>query len=229
MPLLRGAMFKNLPVEAVAAISQACAWRRFAAGERILFRDDPGRDVLFVQGGRVRATTLSGDGREVIMREIGEGYAIGDYAAIDGLPRSADVMALEETLVARLPAAQFLRLLNEHPEFMEAELRSLTGVIRALTERVHELATLSVQQRIQMYLLRQARGGAGPRVEVSSLPTAADIAAELATRREAVSREFARLARRGVLRRGRRAAVIDVPALRAELERLKRRSDSPGG
>ena len=89
--------------------------------------------------------------------DIRAGQWFGDFAAIDGSSRSADVIALEDTLAATLTPALFLRLLHEHPSVCDCMLRRLVGCVRDLTERIYDFSTLGVQNRVHAELLRLAR------------------------------------------------------------------------
>jgi CRP-like cAMP-binding protein len=135
---------------------------------------------------------------------------------VDGGPRTSDVVALVESTLAVLPAAAFMALLREHPAMHERYLRELTGLIRLLTARVGELSTMAVPHRVQAELLRLARrgGGAAGIGMIASAPTHAEIADQIGTTREQVTREFSALARRGLLRKqGDALVVTDLDAL----------------
>jgi len=91
--------------------------------------------------------------------------------------------------------------------------------VRLLSERVIELSTLGVQNRIHAELLRIARqaGQPGNRVRIDPAPKHADIASQVSTYREQVTREFSALARQGLLEKDGTALVLtDV----ARLERI---------
>jgi CRP-like cAMP-binding protein len=130
------ALLEGLPAERLEAIARECAWRNFAADQRIISRDAPDRDLYFVVSGRVRVTTYSAAGRQVTFRDFGPGTHLGEVAAIDGLPRSADVVALESSLLASMAPAAFQRLLRDEPVLAERLLRDFAGLVRRLSDRV---------------------------------------------------------------------------------------------
>ena len=214
VPLLEG-----LPAGRLEALARECAWRRCAPGQQIISREADDRDLYFIVAGRVRVTTYSAGGREVSFRDLGAGDCFGEVAAIDGKPRSADVIALESTLVAALPPAAFWRLAREEPLVAQRMLLRLADSVRGLSERVIDLSTLDVQNRIYGELLRLAReaGVAGNTARIDPAPKHADLAARVSTYREQVTRELSALVKTGILERGDHALVIrDV----ARLERL---------
>src|SRR5690349_15679605 len=81
------------------AIERRCAWRRWREGEQIIDRETLSNEVYFVVSGRVRVVDYDETGRrEIIFDEIGPGGLFGELAALDGEPRSANIVASEETV-----------------------------------------------------------------------------------------------------------------------------------
>ncbi|MGH8682305.1 MAG: Crp/Fnr family transcriptional regulator [Burkholderiales bacterium] len=217
--LRRISLLAGLSAASLEALARECAWRNFAAGQGIISRNANDRDVYLIVSGRVRVTTYSIAGRQVTFRDLEAGDLFGDVAAIDGMPRSADVVALESTLIASLAPAAFWRLLREQPDVAERALRGLAGLVRRLSERVIDLSTLGVQNRIHSDLLRRARqaGVSGNTARIDPAPKHADIASQVSTYREQVTRELSALAKAGVL--GREDGALVIRDL-ARLERL---------
>jgi len=213
------ALLEGLAPGRLDALARECAWRRCAPEQQIISREADDRDLYLIVAGRVRVTTYSAGGRQVTFRDIGAGDYFGEVAAIDGQPRSADVIALESTLVASMPPAVFWRLAREEPLVAERMLLRLASLVRGLSERVIDLSTLGVQHRIYAELLRLAHeaGVAGNAARIEPAPKHADIASRVSTYREQVTRELSALVKLGILERGEHALVIcDV----ARLERL---------
>lgn len=175
--------------------------------------------MYLIVSGQVRVTAFSAAGRQVTFGDMHAGEWFGDFAAIDGLSRSADVLAVEETLVASMKPAVYRRLLQEHPAVCDRMLRRLVSSIRELTERVFDFSTLGVQNRVHAELLRLARqaGVKGNTARIDPAPKHTDIAGQISTYREQVTRELSAMAKQGLLQRSGSALVIpDV----ARLERI---------
>ncbi len=218
------ALLEGLSPERLEALARDCAWRNFKAGQRIISRADPGRDLYFIVSGRVRVTTYSAAGRQVTFRDYDAGEHFGEVAAIDGMARSADVVGLEPGLLASLPASTLQRLLREEPALAERLLRDLARLVRRLSERVIDLSTLGVPQRLHAEVLRLAHqaGVKGNRARIDPSPKHADLAGKVSTYREQVTRELSLLARRGVLGKdGRALVVLDVARLQKMVEEVK--------
>ena len=212
-------LLASIPEDRIAALDDRCRWRSFEPDEVILNLDDKTTDIYFIARGEVRVTVFSQTGRTVIMRDLKSGDHFGEYAAIDGEPRSASIVAMNRTVVAQMSTVTFQDLLAEYPEISLEVMTAMAGAIRTLNERVVEFSTLGVRNRIHAELLRLAR--AGRIVEgtgrISPPPTHAEIASRISTHREAVTRELKQLENQALLERTRGAFVIkDL----VELERM---------
>jgi CRP-like cAMP-binding protein len=208
----------GLPAQRLDAISRQCAWRHYEAGQRLVAREAEDRDLHMIVAGSVRVTTYSSAGREISFRDLLEGTSYGELSALDGRPRSADVVALSTTLIASLPPASFLALLREEWSVNERVLLRLADLVRRLTDRVLDLSTLSVQRRIYDELLRLARaaGVARNRARIDPAPKHAEMASLVSTYREQITRELSALVKAGVLAKDGGALVVQ------DFERLQR-------
>ena len=209
--------FRGLPAADLEAVAQRCRWRRYGAGQQVVGHQEESRDVFFVVSGRVRVTLFSVSGKEVTFRDLNAGEMFGELAAIDGQPRSASVIALTDSLIASLSGEAFWQVLREQPEVAAVTLKRLVANVRALSERVFEFSTLTVNNRIQAELLRLAYAHLQDEnyAVIAPAPTHAEIASRVSTHREAVTREISRLAQVGVIeRRTGTLVVLDVARLR---------------
>ena len=212
-------IFRDLPQAERDRLAARFRWSRYGANEQIISHQDHSTDVFLVLQGEVRVVIYSLAGKEVTFRDIKEGQYFGELAAIDGLPRSASIFALRESVIASMSADMFWEVLRIYPEATARLLKDLAGSVRALTDRVFEFTALAVNNRIHAELLRLALDHmTGENIaEIRPAPTHADIASRISTHREAVTRELGRLARAGIVRRRTGALVIE------DVERLKRR------
>ncbi len=222
--LARQELFRDLPPRALDALAGLCTWRGYARDQQVIGQESGGNDVHFVVAGRVRVTIFAASGQEVAFRDLGAGKSFGELSAIDGGARSASVVALEPAWLASLPRERFWSVLREYPAVTEQLLRQLASLVRNLTERVVDYSTLGVRNRIQAELVRMAReaGVAQNRATLAPIPRHVDIASRVSTNREAVAREFAELARKGLVERRRGAIVVlDVKRLAAMVDDVR--------
>jgi len=214
----------ELSAERLTAVEQACRYKRFAAQEQIVDRDSATTDVFFVVRGSVRVVNYSILGREIAFDEVSESNYFGELSALDGQPRSASVMALEDTLILALPRSLFLNLLSEHPNIALQVMMRLAKIVRTADERIMDLSTLAAHNRVHAELLRQARihivDGGSARIE--PVPVHSDIASRVSTTRETVARVLNDLARRGIVERTKDALLIhDLGRLRNMVQEVR--------
>ena len=106
-------IFSALPPNSLNAVHRRCSWRRYEQGEPIVDYLDASDNVFFVTTGEVCVTIYSLAGKAVSFRNLGTGDIFGEYAAIDGEPRSASVEARTSCLIASMPAKEFRKLLKK--------------------------------------------------------------------------------------------------------------------
>jgi len=212
-------LFEGLSSARLDALAQACRWRSLPAGRSLVQRAKLETDVHFVIDGQLRVTIFALSGRQLIFREVSAGGHFGEIAAIDGAPRSADVMTLRPSVVATLDATNFLALVHEEPLVADRVMRGLCHLVREVSERVIDLSTLGVQNRVHAELLRLAReaGCADNRARIDPAPTHAEMASRISTNREQVTRELNALQTRGLLAKEGRGWVLGDVALLAQM------------
>lgn len=211
-------LFRGLDETAIRDVESLLVVRKYAAGKSIIATDEANTDIFFMISGRAQAKRFAPDGHEVVYLDIPEGSYFGEFAAIDGQIRSADVIAVTNADVARLRAEQFQALIIKYPVIGINLSRELVRKLRNLTARVFEFTVYPVPIRIRKAILRMAEQAHRPggRCLIRPAPTHYEIAALTATHREAVTRELAHLASVGILKTGRQMIeVLDLPKLAA--------------
>jgi CRP-like cAMP-binding protein len=211
-------LFEDLSEAELTKIARSCVTRSYERGAQVYGEHDQATDVFFILEGTVRINSTSTEGREIIFSDLGVGHMFGEFAAIDGLPRSATVMALTDCVLASMPAPRFFELLKENGTVSTRLIQLLVTKIRAATERVFEVSALAIRERVRRELLRMAAEGArtGRSVVISPAPTHYDLAARIGSHREAVTRELNRLAEEKVVEISRRQIrIVDIRLLQS--------------
>lgn len=214
-PFATVALFAELEPAERAEIARRARIRRVHAGERLLTRDDPGREVLFLLEGRLDVVEHAPGGREIVLASVEPGGHVGELAALDGGPRTASVVAATDGRIATLDAASFGHVVEHYPQVALQLLRELVRIVRLSNLRTVELAGTRVIARLARELLRLARDEDG-RWVVRPMPTQEELAARLATTRESIARAMSQLARSCLTRRsGRTLRILDRDCLEA--------------
>jgi CRP/FNR family transcriptional regulator, cyclic AMP receptor protein len=208
--LARVSLFSDVPAEAIRDIERRCHWYRFTAGEQVFDKESDTLEVYFVIEGAVRILTAAVDDREVALADVVAGNYFGELAAIDGMKRSARVLATRDAVLASLDGASFLDLMRTYPNIALRVLERLTRIVRNLDSRVTQLSTQGENQRVYSELVRLAQPDAA-RPDgwlISDLPNHKEIASWAGTSREQVAQAIGELARDGVVRRKGMGLVI---------------------
>ena len=217
-------LLKDLSRENLREIEDVCRYKTFRAGTQTFDRQAETRDIFFVVRGRVRIVNYSLSGREITLDDIREGGHFGELAAIDGQPRSAAVMAVEDSLIVALPHRYFLDVMKKHPPVAEKVMGRLARMVRASTERIMDLSTLAANNRVQAEILRQAREteSADNTAVIKPIPVHSDIASRVSTTRETVARVLSDLSKRNLLQRTKDALVVtDVEKLEEMVDEVR--------
>ena len=122
LPLLRG-----ISEDALRHLATESRYRRFRAGEMIVYQGEPGSTCHIVVRGRARVLLLGEDGHELAVRILGPGEILGEMALFEDLPRSANVEALEETETLELHRDALLYCLRKSPTLALSLLRDLSA------------------------------------------------------------------------------------------------------
>jgi CRP-like cAMP-binding protein len=187
----------------------------------IVAEDDIDDDVFFILSGHARAATYTDRGREVMLSELPAGEAFGFFAAIDGKPRSTNVVSVVDSRIARMAAADFRNVLYNHPEVNRAFMLYLVDRIRSTSGRFTTVATQNAEQRLISEILRLAKPGqsGGDTAVIDPVPTQKEFALlTFAAHREAVGRDMSKLRDAGLVERtGRKLMIKSLSGLTARL------------
>ncbi len=212
-------LLSKLPAEEVRRLEARVQWHRYEAHEQIIDREADSQDVFFIVQGKVRVVNFSLSGREISFDDIDEGGYFGELAALDGAPRSANIVALVATTVAIMSPTMFHQLLLDYPVVALQLIQRLVSVIRTSNSRIMDLSTIGANNRVHAELLRLARPGMGGdnTARIEPMPIHGDIASRVSTARETVARVLGDLAREGVVERSGNALLIRDMARLEEL------------
>jgi CRP/FNR family transcriptional regulator, cyclic AMP receptor protein len=162
----------------------------------ILLEDEEGDTLFILIKGKVKVTTFSESGKELIFSILGEGDFFGDMSLLDGKPRSATIISLEESELRMIRRSDFNNLIEKHPRIALKLLEELTSRLRRADERIESLALLDVTGRIAGVLLQLAdyQGNKNQKnIQIKARPTHQELANMVGTTRETVTRVLKQL------------------------------------
>ena len=188
-----------------------------------VMEQDWGESVFLMCSGLAKVRTFTADGDEVVMSVLGSGDVFGEMVAIDGAPRSADVVALTPLRLVKMRAAPFSELLKEQPSFSLALAQLMASRLRNLNQRFALQSGDATTRMLDTlaYLASKNSPDADPTAEIPAMAQK-EIALIAGLARETASRTLSKLRTRGT--------VIDVSGgglQLLDLEPLRKRGLMP--
>jgi len=183
LPLLAG-----VDKDTLTRVAAAVAWREVRKREAVLFKGSSGDHLLFLVEGRLQVLDITESGREIGLNLLMAGDYFGELSIIDGEPRSASVVAMENSLVALLPKAQAWELFRKNPLVAERVLLGLARKLRNASIYQTILCLPNASQRVFALLQRLCKVAPGGLVVIDFPPKQQELAIMANTSRETVSR-----------------------------------------
>jgi CRP-like cAMP-binding protein len=198
--LKRVSLFDHIEPAELERLAALLAPAELPRDAQVVRQDEPGDSMFIIARGRMKVTITGEGGREVILSFLRAGEFFGEMALLDDLPRSASVVALEDSTVLVLKREVFAEHLLKSPRTALNVMTELSRRLRRADEIIGNLATLDVYGRVAHIMIDLARRD-GEVVEdgilIRERPTQQDIASMIGTSRETVSRVLSELQRRG--------------------------------
>jgi CRP/FNR family transcriptional regulator, cyclic AMP receptor protein len=209
-------LFSGLGAAAQRALSAVASERAYEDGQLIMLEGDGDAPAFFVLCGTVRVYRTSMEGREqnLIHLHAGDGFNMPAAFVPHGMaPASAVAIGAVELLAIAGP--DFCRVVSETPEIALAVLGDLAQKLHHLTNLSHDLGLRSVRGRLARFLLAHTQGQDQPPLRW----THQEIAAQIGTVREVVSRTLRAFVKDGLIEVQRHRVVVrDVDALAREAQ-----------
>lgn len=146
------AIFGGLPRDVLAAIAGAMRPEAYETGQVIFSRAEAGASLYLVSSGRVRLSVTSAEGRELTFRFAEAGDIMGEIAALDEGPRTADAVAVGKVTAHVLGAAALSGLLEQHPAMLRTALQFVCARLRDTTTQLEEIALYPIERRVARFL-----------------------------------------------------------------------------
>jgi CRP/FNR family transcriptional regulator, cyclic AMP receptor protein len=208
-------LLRDIPAAERKAVEEKCGFRRFAPGEVIVARFSAGSSVYFILSGSGRVVHYLPGEDEITIATVGPGDTVGEIAAIDGLGRSATIIADDDVITAELSRQDFREVVVRHGEVAFGLLYRWAAIIRELDDKFSYVSTISPDQRVYSQLVRLARLD-GDVWLIRELPSHQELAEWSQTSRESVAAAIAELFRRGIAeRRHKSLAIRDYAMLKS--------------
>lgn len=224
--LKRVPIFSSLSEPEFVFLSTHLVQRRFQAGEIIFSEGDACSGLYVVQSGNVRIFKSSIGGREQVLAIDGPGSSIAELPVFDGGNYPASAQAISDCSLLFVSRQDFQSLCLQYPQVALKVLRVVGGRLRNLVSIIEELSFTTVRHRLIALLVRLAKAerehDKGP-AKVLLPVNNSELAAQIGTVRELVSRNLSRLQADGLIQVDNR--TVEIPSLK----RLEQELEASGG
>lgn len=215
-------IFSGLTESELGFLAPRAVPRRFSAGEIVFSESEPCTGLYVVEAGHIRIFKSSASGREQVLSIEGPGSSVAELPVFDGGNYPASVAAIDDVTLLFVSKQDFQALCLTHPQVALKVLRVVGARLRRLVGIIEELSFTTVRHRLAAFLLRLAQregnrvaGG----VEVTLPASNQELASQIGTVRELVSRNLSRMQSARLIQMDGRSVVIhDLKALEKELE-----------
>ncbi len=215
-------LFAELRDDALQQLASRCVPKSFPAGTVLFTTGEECRGLYMIQSGRIRIYRTDADGREQVLHIEGPNRTVAELPMFDGGTYPASALTIEDCHLVFLPRAAFEFLYRSQPDIAQAVIRALGRRLRHLVHLTETLAFRDVAARLAMLLVGYAdrSGVRTPKgTEIALDRTQEELAHEIGTARESVSRAMKQLRRKGLIESSGRERLLipNVDALRALL------------
>ena len=205
-------LFSALPEEEFADLVSRCVRQRHAGGEEIFAPGDEADRFFVILSGTVKVFQLSAKGDEQILHLYGAGQTFGEAAMWSQVPYPAYAIALDETWLLVVSRAELQSFIEHRPELAMAMLAGLSTKLREFNRLIEHLALKEVPGRLAQVLLDMAEESGQETIRLRQ--TKRELAAQIGTVSETLSRAFKKLAQQGLINvDGSRITILDPDGL----------------
>ena len=215
-------IFSGLSESELSFLTQRVAPRQYAPGEMVFAEGEPCAGLYVVQSGHIRIFKTSASGREQVLAIDGPGSSVAELPVFDDGNYPASGAAVDQATFLFVSKQDFQALCLAHPQVALKVLRVVGSRLRRLVGIIEELSFTTVRHRLASFLVRLARHEGKKTSEgvAVTLPAShQELAAQIGTVRELVSRNLSRFQAEGLLTmEGRNLVIRDLKGLEGELQ-----------
>lgn len=195
-------LFQSLGPEESNDLASSFRSQSFKKGETLFRKGSEGTELYIIRRGSVKIVVPSSEGSEVVLAIFSEGDFFGEMSLLDGLPRSADAVALEPSEVYVLNRSDFLRFLHNNENAIHFILRSLSLRLRKTDDLLEDTCFLRIPARFAKRLLELAETHGhreGNSVEIDMQLTQSDLAGLVGASRESINKTLRLMREKGLI------------------------------
>ena len=210
--LLSGSqLFSTFPIEALNEWAAQAKIRHFHEKNVIFEKGEPGSEMFAILQGRVKISSFSEDGKEVIFAILESGDFFGETSLLDGLLRSASCVTLEDSQMIIIERQSFTRFLEKNPPLAIHLLSLLSQRLRSADAQMEGISFFPFTARLARKLLSLAADHGdvvNGKIEIALNISQHELAKIIFVSRESVNKQLNQWVKEGVISLSPRLIVI---------------------
>lgn len=218
--LQSSSVFSELPETLLSELFDDAVAHKLRDGEVLFRAGDVGDGCYRIRTGLVKVLVTSRKGEERIISLLGPGAIVGELSVIDGKPRSASVVAIEDCSLSFFSRAKFQTWIDSHPELTTYLVRTLARRLREADDALAVTTFLTVKGRLARALINLAEyvgeDNGGNQIRLRLKISQGDLAAMAGVARENVSRTISEWRKRDIVTRSSNYYCINDPTALAQ-------------
>ena len=216
-PLRNHPLFRECPPAVIEHFGTYMTRRSVRRGATIFAKGDPGTGLMAVLWGSVKISVPTADGREAVLNIINPGEIFGEMALLDGRPRSADAVAMDDCELMVIDRRDFIPFLREQPDIALKFIEILCARIRHTSEQVEDVMYLSFPGRLAKTLLQLTGGPDAPAAHRNVRITQRELSSIIGMSRESTNKQLRACENRKWVRLQRGGIAVLNPTALAKL------------
>jgi len=187
----------------------------YPAGEEIFAKGSPGNSLMIVLRGRVRISSISLTGKEIVLNIIDAGEIVGEIALLDGGERSGDAVAMTDCELLVLNRRDFIPFIENRADICLMLIKILCQRLRQTSEQVEDLQFRHLESRIAKALLHLSERSGQPVVDGRVLElhmSQSELSHIVGSSRESVNKQLQAWQKAGFIDLAKGSIVIRDPA-----------------
>jgi CRP/FNR family transcriptional regulator, cyclic AMP receptor protein len=210
-------LFKKLSPVEIDTLLRFSLVERYPAGREIYAKGSLGDSMMAVLRGRVKMSSVSAEGKEIVLNIMNAGEIFGEIALIDRGERSADAVAMTECEILVLHRRDFIPILEKHADICILLLKILCQRLRQTSEQVEDVLFRHLESRLAKALLHLVESAGLHQIYVSPTDlhlSQRDLGNHVGGSRESVNKHLQRWHRAGLIRLGTNSIeILDLTAI----------------
>ena len=219
--LSRSTWFNDIPDDLKQALLSKVHIRHLKANQLLHTRGEEGIGFYGICKGRIKVINISDNGKEMLFALLGPGTWFGEISLFDGLPRTHDSICEVDTIIALIPKASFLKLLEQYPALYPHFAKLLCSRLRSAFQFIDSSTGLSLKHQLikRLLMLTTSYGQYVPQDRAITLTLSQESLAQMInSSRQTVNQLLGELQRDGLIKRHYgKITIVDSDALYAEL------------